>query len=656
MKQHKLPQLLSAALAFTFLGVRAALAIINPSLQPATLYDRHDVVLNLKIAAIDADKQVVELEVVRVCKGAFAPKKIELAVAGDEVRGAFDIFARPGNVVVAYLGQKAPRKPNELLFYPNGVGRWQVGNKDPKDPARWRWTKDIDPREDGGKGMAGTFNGASERLAEMMIDKSLDQYYFPAAPTLQFGEDLIVDRFQKPIRGVALYDIDGDGKLDIYACCESGNRAYQQADKLKFVDATEKLGLSGIKSASCNFADVNGDGRPDLLADGVVYLRGLDGRFLKSDQLPPTANQNVKMSAFVEINGDGYPDVIVSKTGGGLHVYLNPGAAGGPFKDATADLGLDRKECGAGRTGFFTPGGVSGGGRTDLFYAVGNGLLLLQGADGRFAPRRHDLEFDFTTDGKSDGLTGACCFAPLWRPDRLDLIATGQYRLHWVGDLVGTPCDLTPYGNEIWEGTDSMLPVIAEDLNADGNVDVFAGSRAVFRNAIYGNRGYGSFTTPVLHKSGIFPGGAYQRGAWGLAAGDAKGDGTNDLLLGGADGSLVLIPNTVLADRKPKENPTAVEQVLARTKILTVHVRGKVGVLGAVVTLADINGRVVGLRTIGSNVATGCRGPDTANLAVRQPGAYTLTVRFSDGHTKKWPVDLTKEPHVTMTAEREAGK
>ena len=648
------PSCLLWALAVMLVTSRSALALINPGLQPSDLYDRYDVVLTLKVTAADADKQTAQLKVIQVCKGDFAPRKIELA-ASEETKEAFELFAQPNAVVVAYVGQKDRKKPDGLLFYPECGGRWQMGAKDPKDPALWQWTRDIDPAVEG-EGMAGTFNGASERLAEMMADRALDQYYFPAIPTMQFGDDLVIDRRKEPIRGVALYDIDGDGKLDVYACCDGGNRVYLQTGRLKFTDATEKRGLTGIKSMSCGFADVTGSGRADLLVDGVIYLDGAEGRFSKSELLPAAASHNVKCSTFADINGDGYPDVVISRTDGGLHVYLNPGAKGGAFTDATVALGLDRKECGAALSGFFAPGDFNGDGRTDLFYAVRMGLLLVQGADGRFTPLSHDPEFDFTTDDKADAKTGACCFAPLWRPDRLDLVATGQYRLQWMGELGGELRDLMPYGNEIWEGTEAMLPVIAEDLNADGNVDLYAGSGVAARNAIYGNRGYGSFTTPVLHKRGLFPGEAHRRGAWGLAAGDAKGDGTNDLLLGGIDGSLVLIPNNVMAERKPVENPTSVQRVLERTKILTVHVRGKVGVLGAIVTLADDKGHVVGLRMIGSNVATGCRGPDTVNLAARQPGAYTLSVRFSDGHVRKWPVDLTKEPHVTMTAAREGGE
>jgi hypothetical protein len=41
------------------------------------------------------------------------------------------------------------------------------------------------------------------------------------------------------------------------------------------------------------------------------------------------------------------------------------------------------------------------------------------------------------------------------------------------------------------------------------------------------------------------------------------------------------------------------------------------------------------------------------SLAVREPGAYQLTVRFSDGRTRTWDVDLSGRQRVKVEASRE---
>jgi hypothetical protein len=85
--------------------------------------------------------------------------------------------------------------------------------------------------------------------------------------------------------------------------------------------------------------------------------------------------------------------------------------------------------------------------------------------------------------------------------------------------------------------------------------------------------------------------------------------------------------------------------------LLTVRVRGKIGVLGAEVTLSDADGRLVARRTIGAQLLTGCCGPTAVNLAIRHPADYRLAVRFSDGTTRTWPVDLTEHKHVVIETE-----
>ncbi|MBC8002041.1 MAG: VCBS repeat-containing protein [Opitutaceae bacterium] len=638
---------LFGALALCVLLPSPVLAIVNPSLQPNGIHDRYQVVALLRVDALDEANHTASLSVTQVIKGDYKAEKISITLGESSFT--------PGESVVAFIGGKGRGAAAKVLIYP-GAGRWKTAeileNSDPANP-QWKWTADL-PRTE----MGGTFNGRVDRLAEMMTDVGEGRYYFPAGPVARFRSDQKVDQLPKPVRGVAMFDVNGDGKPDLYACSEGGNRLYLQTGTLEFKDSTESLGLGGVVSESVGFADANADGRADLLADGTIFLQQANGTFLKSENLPEVKQKGlVKSSAFAELNGDGYPDVVVAKQDGGLTAYLNPGKSGGNFTDASSKMGLDREESGAKQSGFFSVGDWNGDDRADLFFSVGKGILLLQDDNGHFSPCPSKLRIDFTTYGETKGLTGSGCFAPLWNNGSSDLIVSTDGNMKFISNVAGEPLDFGAFGNEIEEGSDAQLATLAEDLDADGNVDIYCASREDNMHMLYINRGYGSFTVPTKYRKGddaVFMGEANRRATWGIAAGDLNGDGANDLLLGGSDGTLNLLVNDVLAKRTTKENANYHEQKLSGTKIVTVSVSGKIGVLGAQVILTDEKNRIIGKRVIGANIATGCSGPDTVNLAVRElAGAHKLKVVFSDGKVQEWPVDFSgTEKHITIQAER----
>lgn len=623
-------------------------ALVNPSLQPGDLFERHKLVLVFKVTAIDDDKKTVALTVDKVLKGEFEPKQVTLTAVGDEMRSAFNSVLHKGSALTAFVGK--PRKPLSFDFYAGGEGRWQGGEIALADNmAQWNWTRDYNANE-----LFGTFNGHTDQLAEMMAEHAAGRGFFPAQVFDQFKDDQLIGKFDQPVHGVALYDFDGDGLLDIYACSAAGDRLYMQTAPLVFTDRTKELGLAGTASTSVNAADVDGDGRADLLLDGVIWKQGANTIFTETDLLPASANAKVLSSAFADVNADGYPDVLVSHKAGGITYYANAGAKGGPFADRTKTAGFDKPECGAGGTGWLMVGDWEGDARLALFYSSGGGFLLVQNQAGEFAPSGDEMGYDFNADGAPSGLTGAGCFAPVWKSGRQDLLFPRDTGMALLVKTEGEILDGATHGNELQLTTIDQLPLIAEDLNADGNVDLYVGSRSGKANIYYLNRGYGSFMSPARYKPTILPGTAHGLGAWGLAAGDVNADGANDLLIGAPNGNLTLIVNDTLSQRVPAENPISQQKKLEQTCIVSVHVTGKIGVLGATVTLADAKGRIVGRRDIGSNIATGNRSPDTVNLAVREPGAHTLTVRYSDGTIRTWPVVVGTEKRIAITAAHEA--
>jgi len=648
-----------------FLLARPVRALINPTLQPGDLFARYNAVIAGQIDTVNVKDKAFTVTITRVYKGKFAPKRVTVAANGD-MKDFFEelvddkTFAA-SRKVVAFVGKRRRRHETDLLIYWGSFGLGRLAAKD--KPDRWLWNFEdaeaVGVDNDTVPSLSGTWNGSTEELIRLLEDIVAGSAFFPRRAYATFKPDVLLDKLPKGVRGVAIYDIDGDGRLDAYACSEAGNRVYLQLKALQFVDATSHLKLKGVSSASCSFADVNADGKSDLLAGGRILLGGPEG-FSPSRLLPADADKGVKVAAFVELNGDGRPDVVISKVAGGLQAWLNPGDRDGAFVNATGAMGLDDKTCGKGKTGFFCAGDWSNDGRADLFYAGGDGFLLVQDSRGVFKPVTHNIPFDFTSgEDAAPGLTGAGCFLPMLARERLDLIVPIESGWHVVANRKGTPIDVTKYGNEISEGSYLHLASIASDLNVDGNVDFYTISRSANgHNRFLINRGYGSFMLASVHKSTehMFRGPTHRRGGWGLAAGDIDGDGAEDLLIGNRHGQVVMIINDTLSLRKPVEHPTEDIRRLLGVRRVSVRLTGRVGVLGARLMLLDAKGRCVGRRDIGTNIATGCRGPDAAAIAVRRAGKYELSVRFSDGKTTTRSVDLTKTQHVKVLVDRPVKK
>lgn len=207
------------------------------------------------------------------------------------------------------------------------------------------------------------------------------------------------------VGSVAVADLNGDGKPDLAAAAVS-----HTARLVVFLDngdgtfqAPRDYGGGGD---NLSVGDLNGDGRPDLVTSftgccvGVaVSLNrgdgtfGLPRRYGGSGGIVPATGGGAVSTQIADLNGDGRPDLVLGDVeaaglyGIGLTVLLNRG-------DGT--FGSRRDYRGAGDTDSIGIGDVNGDGRPDLAIAdasLSRVSLFLNKGHGRFQVRR-----DYPTD------------------------------------------------------------------------------------------------------------------------------------------------------------------------------------------------------------------------------------------------------------------
>jgi hypothetical protein len=121
--------------------------------------------------------------------------------------------------------------------------------------------------------------------------------------------------------GLATGDFDGDGLPDIYFCSLSGHSAlYKNMGQWRFQDITEEagVGLSNYVARGAVFADVNGDGRLDLLVStlghGVIcFLNQGNSRFTNATESAGTRSPFGSVTlALADVDGNGTLDLYVT--------------------------------------------------------------------------------------------------------------------------------------------------------------------------------------------------------------------------------------------------------------------------------------------------------------------------------------------------------
>jgi len=363
---------------------------------------------------------------------------------------------------------------------------------------------------------------------------------------------------------VAVADVNGDGKPDLIVpniCVSSGSCSNGTvAVLLGNGDGTFRTAVSyssgGYYPSSVAVADVNGDGKPDLLvanqcasscggsSPGVgsvgVLLGNGDGTF------QPVATYNTagyfgKALAVADVNGDGKPDLLVTIQCGTnpcssdsmVGVLLGNGngtfqaaitySSGGYAAESIAvhDVNGDGKPDLLVSNQCASYGNCASGGGVGVLLGVGNGTFQTAVSYSSVGIADSVAVADVNGDGKPDLLVGNYCV-----PTNCPGGTTGTVAV-LLGNGDGTFKTAVSYNS----GGYAQPSVAVADVNGDSKPDLLVASQcsdsACSGNGTVGvllGNGDGTFQAAVTYGSG----GYY---ASSIATADVNGDGKPDLLV-----------------------------------------------------------------------------------------------------------------------------
>lgn len=391
--------------------------------------------------------------------------------------------------------------------------------------------------------------------------------------------------------GVAWFDFDGDGDLDLFvagggALADEGPaqscRLFRN-DGERFAEVSESVGAAVRGPAyGVAAADYDDDGDEDLLVTRLgptVLLRNDGGRFVDVSEASGVASSGFGSSAvFFDYDGDGRLDLVVgrymdwrpgldpecfapsgardfcdpTKYGVYAQTQLYHNAGGGRFEDVTERAGIARHD---NQTLGLLASDFDGDGRIDVYVAEDStpARLWMNRGDGTFAESALAAGCAFDSRGLAIAGMGVAC-EDLDGDGNFDLLVSnirGQSHLALLNSGGRFRDASAKLGLAPWSTSPTGFGLVLFDADLDGALDGYVANGAVSAGAtsIPGASPYAERDQFFGWRDGRFVDRSAEAGALGagvgrgLALADFDDDGDLDLALANNGGPLQVLRN-----------------------------------------------------------------------------------------------------------------